>query len=213
LDHLEIGAYSLTGLLSYLIGSLPTGHLAGSLHGIDIRAAGSRNVGATNVFRVVGTAAGIVVLAIDGVKGFAAARWTPLLATQIFPGADRENLALAAGAAVVLGHMVPCWLKFKGGKGIATSAGVGIAWAPPACLTTLGIWGVVFLATRYVSVASIVAAVVLPVAVWFFHGGIEMTLVMTGMAVLAIYKHKGNIGRLLEGTEPRVGKPKHQTSP
>ena len=210
---MEIGAYSLTGFLSYLIGSMPTGHLAGRLRGIDIRAAGSGNIGATNVFRVLGTRAGIAVLAIDGVKGFAAARWVPLLVTQVFPGADRENLALAAGATAVLGHMFPCWLRFKGGKGIATSAGVGIAWAPAACLTTLGIWGAVFIATRYVSVASIVAAVVLPVAVWCFGGGAEMTLVMTGLAVLAIYKHKANIGRLLQGTENRVGKPKRQTSP
>jgi glycerol-3-phosphate acyltransferase PlsY len=196
-----------------LIGSLPTGYLAGMARGIDIRAAGSGNIGATNVFRVLGNAAGISVLAVDGVKGFAAARWVPLLAEKCFPGAALDNLALAAGAGAVLGHIYTCWLKFKGGKGIATSAGVGFAWAPEACAATLAVWGVVFLATRYVSVASIAAAVVLPVMVWCFHYGTKMTIVMTALSVLAIYKHKANIRRLLDGTENRAEAKKKQPSP
>ena len=183
------------------------------MRGIDVRAAGSGNIGATNVFRVLGTAAGLSVLAVDGVKGFAAARWVPLLAGKWFPGTPAENLALAAGAAAVLGHVYTCWLKFKGGKGIATSAGVGFAWAPEACAVTLAIWGIVFVSTRYVSAASLVAAVVLPVAVWCFHYGTRMTLVMTALAVLAIYKHKANIRRLLDGTENRAGAKKDQPSP
>jgi glycerol-3-phosphate acyltransferase PlsY len=207
---LQIGAYSLTVIVSYLTGSLPTGYLAGMARGIDIRTAGSGNIGATNVFRVLGRTAGIAVLAVDGVKGFAAARWAPLLAGSCFPGVPRENLAVAAGAAAVLGHVYSCWLKFKGGKGIATSAGVGFAWAPVACAVTLTIWGIVFVSTRYVSVASIVAAVVLPLAVWVFHYGTTMTLVMTALAVLAIYKHKTNIRRLVEGTENRAGSKKNQ---
>ena len=207
---MQIGAYSLTIVVAYLTGSLPTGYLAGMARGIDIRAAGSGNIGATNVFRVLGKTAGIAVLAVDGVKGFAAARWAPLLAGSCFPGTPRENLALAAGAAAVLGHVYSCWLKFKGGKGIATSAGVGFAWAPEACGVTLAIWGIVFASTRYVSVASIVAAVVLPVAVWVFQYGTKMTLVMTALAVLAIYKHKTNIRRLVEGTENRAGSKKNQ---
>lgn len=210
MSRLQIGAYSLTIIVSYLAGSLPTGYLAGMARGIDIRAAGSGNIGATNVFRVLGTAAGIAVLAVDGVKGFAAARWVPLLAERCFPGAPRENLALAAGAAAVLGHVYSCWLRFKGGKGIATSAGVGFAWAPEACAVTLAIWGIVFASTRYVSVASIVAAVVLPLAVWVFQYGTKMTLVMTALAVLAIYKHKTNIRRLAEGTENRAVSKKNQ---
>jgi glycerol-3-phosphate acyltransferase PlsY len=210
---LQIGAYSLTILISYLIGSLPTGYLAGMARGIDIRAAGSGNIGATNVFRVLGRSAGISVLAVDGAKGFAAARWVPLLAGKCFPGAPAQNLALAAGVAAVLGHVYSCWLKFKGGKGIATSAGVGFAWAPEACALTLAIWGIVFVSTRYVSVASIVAAVVLPLAVWGFHYGTRMTLVMTALAVLAIYKHKANIRRLLDGTENRAGTKKKQATP
>ncbi len=210
---LQIGAYSLTVVISYLIGSLPTGYVAGMARGIDIRTAGSGNIGATNVFRVLGTAAGISVLALDGVKGFAAARWVPLLAEKCSPGASPDNLALAAGVAAVLGHVYTCWLKFKGGKGIATLAGVGLAWAPVACAATLAIWGIVFVSTRYVSVASIAAAVVLPVAVWCFHYGSKMTLVMTALAVLAIYKHKANMRRLLDGTENRAVAKKHQASP
>ncbi|HXR08537.1 MAG TPA: glycerol-3-phosphate 1-O-acyltransferase PlsY [Candidatus Acidoferrum sp.] len=210
---MQIGAYSLAVSISYLIGSLPTGYLAGMARGIDIRAAGSGNIGATNVFRVLGNAAGIAVLAVDGVKGFAAARWMPLLADKCFPGAALDNLALAAGAGAVLGHIYTCWLKFKGGKGIATSAGVGFAWAPEACAATLAVWGVVFLATRYVSVASIAAAVVLPVMVWCFHYGTKMTIVMTALSVLAIYKHKANIRRLLDGTENRAEAKRKQPSP
>jgi glycerol-3-phosphate acyltransferase PlsY len=210
---LQIGAYSLTIVFSYLIGSLPSGYLAGMARGIDIRDAGSGNIGATNVFRVLGKTAGIAVLALDGVKGFAAARWVPLLAGRLFPGEPAQNLALAAGAAAVMGHVYSCWLKFKGGKGIATSAGVGFAWAPEACGVTLAIWGMVFVSTRYVSVASIVAAVVLPLAVWAFQYGTRMTLVMTALAVLAIYKHKANIRRLLDGTENRAGTKKKQATP
>lgn len=210
---MQTGAYSLTIFVSYLVGSLPTGYVAGLARGIDIRAAGSGNIGATNVFRVLGNAAGIAVLAVDGVKGFAAAWWVPLLAGKYFPGTPAENLALAAGAAAVLGHIYTCWLKFQGGKGIATSAGVGFAWAPEACAVTLAIWGIVFLCTRYVSVASIVAATVLPLAVWVFHYGTRMTLVMAALAVLAIYKHKGNIRRLLDGTENRAVAKKQQPTP
>ena len=106
-------------------------------------------------------------------------------------GARRENLALAAGVAAILGHNYTCWLRFKGGKGIATSGGVVLAWAPEACLTALGLWGLVFVATRYVSLASIAAALVLPFAVWFWNGSPTMTCVMSALSLLAIYKHKG----------------------
>jgi glycerol-3-phosphate acyltransferase PlsY len=212
-SRLQIGAYSLTILISYLTGSLPSGYLAGMARGIDIRAAGSGNIGATNVFRVLGRTAGISVLAADGFKGFAAARWVPLLAGKCFPGAPADNLALAAGLAAVLGHVYSCWLRFKGGKGIATSAGVGFAWAPEACALTLAIWVIVFVCTRYVSAASLVASVVLPLSVWRLDYGTKMTLVMTALGALAIYKHKGNIRRLLDGTENRAGTKKNPPRP
>ncbi len=206
--RVQIGAYILIVFASYLLGSVPTGYLAAKSRGIDIRTVGSGNIGATNVLRTLGKTAGFAVLAIDGMKGFAAARWMPLLALHVFPQstAEKEHLALVAGVAVILGHNYTCWLSFKGGKGIATSAGVVMAWAPLACVTALATWGLVFVATKYVSVASLAAAVVLPPAVWFWNGSLTMTGVMTALSALAFYKHKGNIRRLLDGTESRVGK-------
>ncbi len=208
---MAIGAYIFVVVVSYVLGSTPSGYLAGKARGIDIRKTGSGNIGATNVFRVLGRTAGIAVLAGDGLKGFVAARFAPALALHIFAtsGARRENLALAAGVGAILGHNYTCWLRFKGGKGIATSGGVVMAWAPEACLTALGLWGLVFAATRYVSLASIAAALVLPFAVWFWNGSPTMTFVMSALSLLAIYKHKANIQRLLNGTENRIGKTKN----
>jgi len=207
----DIGAYIVVVVIAYFLGSVPAGFLAGKARGIDVRMVGSGNIGATNAFRVLGKTAGTVVLVADALKGFAAARWTPLLAVYLFPGAvsQRENLALAAGVAAILGHNFTCWLKFKGGKGIATSGGVVLAWAPLACLTALALWGVVFVLTKFVSVASIAAALVLPIAVWFWNGSLTMTAVMAALSALAIYKHKANIQRLLSGTESRAGAKKN----
>ncbi len=207
---MEPGAYIFVVVVSYLLGSLPAGYLAGMAQGIDVRAQGSGNIGATNVFRVLGTKAGIAVLTVDALKGFVAARWVPALALHFFaaPGASRENLALAAGAASILGHNYTCWLRFKGGKGIATSGGVVLAWAPAACLTAVALWGLVFAASRYVSLASIAAALILPFAVWYWKGSATMTAVMAALSVLAIYKHKANVRRLLDGTENRFVKKK-----
>lgn len=205
---MDTGAYIVVIVTSYFLGSVPAGFLAGKARGIDVRTVGSGNIGATNAFRVLGKTAGTMVLLIDAFKGFAAARWMPMLATFLFPKAEphREYLALAAGVAAILGHNFTCWLKFKGGKGIATSGGVVLAWAPMACLSALALWGIVFALTKFVSVASIAAALILPVAVWFFSGSLTMTVVMTALSALAIYKHKGNIQRLIAGTENRVGK-------
>jgi glycerol-3-phosphate acyltransferase PlsY len=202
----DTGAYIVVLVISYFLGSVPTGFLAGKARGIDVRTLGSGNIGATNVFRVLGRTAGTMVLVADALKGFIAAQWAPSLAVYLFPGAapHREYLALAAGAAAILGHNYTCWLHFKGGKGIATSGGVVLAWATYACLTALAVWGVVFALTKYVSLASIAAALVLPVAVWFWKGSLTMTVVMAALSALAIYKHKANIQRLLQGTESRA---------
>ncbi len=202
-----MGAYILVVIISYLLGSIPAGYLAGKARGVDVRTVGSGNIGATNAFRVLGKTAGSIVLAVDAFKGFAAARWTPLLAALAFGKAapPGEHLALAAGVAAILGHNFTCWLKFKGGKGIATSGGVVLAWAPLACLTALTLWLILFVTTRFVSVASIAAALILPFAVWYWNGSATMTIVMAALSALAIYKHKANIQRLLKGTENRVG--------
>jgi acyl phosphate:glycerol-3-phosphate acyltransferase len=205
---MDISAYIFVVVISYLLGATPSGYLAGVACGVDVRSAGSGNIGATNVMRVLGTKAGAIVLAADAFKGFVSARWVPGLALQLFPsaGASRENLALVGGVVAILGHIYTCWLKFKGGKGIATSGGVVLAWAPAACLTALALWGLVLVVSRYVSLASIAAALILPLAVWYFNGSPTMTGAMTGLSALAIYKHKANIRRLLKGEESRLGR-------
>jgi glycerol-3-phosphate acyltransferase PlsY len=202
---LDIGAYIFVVVISYFLGATPSGYLAGRACGVDVRAFGSGNIGATNVLRVLGRNAGAAVLAADALKGFVAARFVPLWALHCFPGTTRENLALAGGVAAILGHIYTCWLNFKGGKGIATSGGVVLAWVPAAALTALATWGLVLALSRYVSLASIAAAVILPFAVWLWGGSATMTGVMTALSLLAIYKHKANIQRLRDGTERRVG--------
>lgn len=203
--NLDFDAYIATIVGSYLLGSIPTGYLVGRLKGIDVRKQGSGNIGATNAFRVLGKTAGAAVLIIDGLKGFTAACWLPILAARLFPGANPEGLALAGGFSAVFGHNYTCWLRFKGGKGIATSAGVVMAWAPWACIVALALWGLVALVTRYISVASIAAALSLPATVWLTRKNATMTGVMGALSLMAIYKHKGNVQRLIDGTENRLG--------
>lgn len=198
---MHVLAYLGVALLSYLLGSLPTGFVAGKMRGLDIRTVGSGNIGATNVFRALGKTAGCIVLAIDAFKGFAACRYLPLL----FSDSPQENLRIVAGVSAILGHNYTCWLKFKGGKGIATSAGVLLGWLPLALAIVLGLWLVVFAATRYVSLASIAAAAALPLAAWVTGGSKRMIAIAAFVGGLAIYKHRPNIKRLIGGTEHRFG--------
>ena len=209
---MEILGYGAVAMLAYLLGSLPTGYLVARAKGIDIRSVGSGNIGATNVFRILGKPAGVFVLATDALKGYAACRCLPALVAQLFGAAGRSDApslewaAVVAGLLAVLGHNYTVWLRFKGGKGIATSAGVLIALVPWALLTILTIWLVVFAASRYVSLASIAAAFSLPFAAWLVQRSSPgMIAITAGMAILAIYKHKANIQRLLHGTESRIG--------
>jgi acyl phosphate:glycerol-3-phosphate acyltransferase len=199
--------YLLTAIGAYLLGSIPTGYLVAKVKGIDIRSVGSGNIGATNVFRILGKPAGIFVLVADGLKGFAACAWMVDFISHRWGGetVDIEYLRLVAGLAVVLGHNYTCWLKFKGGKGIATSAGALAALVPLALVIILSIFIIVFAVSRYVSLGSIAASAALPIATWLTKGSLTMILATTAMATLAIYKHKGNIQRLLNGTENRVG--------
>jgi glycerol-3-phosphate acyltransferase PlsY len=192
---------------AYLLGSIPTGYLVARARGIDIRAVGSGNIGATNVFRMVGKTAGAFALIVDGLKGYAACTWLSdwVLTLLGGPTTNTELCRILAGLTAVLGHNYTCWLKFKGGKGIATSAGVYFALAPLAAGIALGAWIIVFALGRYVSVASIAAAVALPMAVWLTPNSLILRIVTTALGLLAIYKHKGNIQRLLNGTERRLG--------
>jgi glycerol-3-phosphate acyltransferase PlsY len=198
-------SYCLTFLAAYLLGSIPTGYLVGRAKGVDIRTVGSKNMGATNVFRTVGKGLGIFVLLVDALKGWlAVAVAAPLIGQVFLSEAAPVWLKVVAGVGAILGHNYTCWLKFKGGKGIATSAGVFIALVPQALLMALIVWIVLVVATRYVSVASIGAAAVLPVATWFTTRDVNLTGVAAVMAAMAILKHKKNMERLRAGTENRM---------
>ena len=209
---MELTTYIITALAAYLLGSIPTGFLVGRSRGLDIRTVGSGNIGATNVFRVLGKPAGLFVLLVDALKGFLACQFAGALAWKfLMPGTDAptatlEFLKITGGVCAILGHNYTCWLKFKGGKGIATSAGVMLALLPAAFGLSIGIWLIVILLTRYVSVASIAAAAVLPFAAWLVGRSPRMTGVAVVIGALAIFKHRANIQRLRNGTENRFGK-------
>ncbi len=215
---MEYLSYFAAAIGAYFLGSIPTGYLVARVKGIDIRAVGSGNIGATNVFRILGKPAGVFVLAVDALKGFLACALMPILAFALFaqpanPGVvSIEHLSIVAGIFGVLGHNYTCWLKFKGGKGIATSAGVLVALVPWALLIIFAVWVAVFALTRYVSLASISAAFTLPFAVWLTHGSLTMIAITVSMSALAIYKHRGNVQRLMNGTEPRTGSVKSQST-
>ncbi len=204
---MEFVPYIITAVIAYLLGSTPSGFLAAKAKGIDIRTVGSGNIGATNAMRVLGKPLGCLVLLTDALKGFVAAAFLPLLIMQFFPEmkGHRDGLSIAGGAGAILGHNYTCWLKFKGGKGVATTGGVVLAWAPLAVLVTFGVWVLFVKMTRYVSVGSIAAAIVLPIAVWCSGKSSTMVIVLAILCALAIYKHKGNIQRLMNGTENKVG--------
>ncbi|HEX3889809.1 MAG TPA: glycerol-3-phosphate 1-O-acyltransferase PlsY [Verrucomicrobiae bacterium] len=212
-------AYIIVAVAAYLLGSIPTGFLVAKARGIDIQKVGSGNIGATNAMRVLGKPTGIFVLLADAVKGYVACALIPPLVFnwlaphysglfQYFHDTPIENQIkyhLVAGIFAVLGHNYPCWLKFKGGKGIATTAGVYLALAPAALGIALAVFILTILVTRYVSVGSIVAAIVLPVAVWFAKENLFLEIVTIALCALAILKHRKNMQRLLAGTENRIG--------
>jgi acyl phosphate:glycerol-3-phosphate acyltransferase len=198
-------------VIAYFLGSLPTGYLAGRARGIDIRKEGSGNIGATNALRVLGPTLGILVLLIDLAKGVAAcyvAIWIPRLwgGSGSELGANRELiLMLVGGLGAVLGHSFTCWLGFKGGKGVATTGGVFLAVALKPALICLAIFVILVALTRYVSLASITAAICLPVMVYYFHRDIFLTALTLLVALLVVYRHRANIQRLLKGTELKIG--------
>jgi len=194
---------------SYLLGSIPFGYLAGRLKGTDIRQAGSGNVGATNVVRVLGKGYGYPVFALDVLKGFGAVKISMLIAPGRPPEWNSpEIFGIFAALSSVLGHLYPPWLKFKGGKGVATSAGALFALTPVATLIGVAIWLTVFWLTRYVSLASITAAVVLPIVILVVTsqnqnncGALVYSSVL--VAAVVVWRHRSNLSRLLQGTEPR----------
>jgi glycerol-3-phosphate acyltransferase PlsY len=199
--------FYLTALGAFLLGSMPTGYLVARAKGVDIRKHGSGNIGATNVFRTLGKPLGVFVFFVDALKGFAAV-W---LAGRF--GGGSEWAGIIAAVAVIAGHNYTPWLGFKGGKGIATSAGVLLALMPWAVLAIALVWVAVFTVSRYVSLASICAAAALPVAAAaLWCSGCEGNGPLLGFAVLisalAIWRHRTNIQRLRAGTESRFDRKK-----
>jgi glycerol-3-phosphate acyltransferase PlsY len=193
----------------YLLGSIPFGYVVGKLRGIDIRKVGSGNIGATNVVRVLGKQYGYPVFVLDFLKGFAAVKMSMLIATSAPPEwGSPEIVGIIAAIATVIGHSFPVWLQFRGGKGVATSAGALFGLMPLATVIALIIWTSVFWLTRYVSVASMVTAVALPLVILVLtrlnriHGN-ALFYSSLGIAAIVIWRHHSNLYRLMHGSEPR----------
>jgi len=185
-------------VLSYLIGSVPTGLWLGlRLRGIDIREHGSKNIGATNTMRVLGKPLGAIALAADMGKGVIAV----LLLARL--GAW-EHLPLACGVAAVVGHTASIFLRFRGGKGVATGAGVFLALCPIPTLIAAGVFALVVATTRMVSAGSISGSIALCAALYFFDTSWPLIIIATATAILVIYKHRTNISRILSGSENRI---------
>ena len=195
---------ALSTLIAYLLGSIPFGYLIVRWQkGIDVRETGSRSIGATNVMRNLGLPGFLATFILDFGKGVAAVE----LASKL-TGHDPRWVASAAVAAI-LGHIAPVWLKFHGGKGVATGVGVFIALAPVPMGLVLVIFAVLVAIWRYVSLGSMVATAAFPALVYFLnHPPLPVVLGAAGAAALIIAKHHANIRRLLNGTESKLGKKK-----
>ena len=191
---------------SYLLGACPFGLLMARAKGIDIRAAGSGNIGATNVFRTVGKATGICVFLLDTVKGFVPAAFFPKFVASESGGLFTPTvLGLLCGVAAIIGHNYPVYLRFKGGKGVATSGGVVIGLAPIAAGIGFLVWIAGLLVTGYVSIASIASAIAVAATAWAMFGeqSLLLPIVFSLLAVLIVWKHRTNLSRLMRGEEHR----------
>lgn len=198
--------------LGYFLGSFPAGYFAGRLAGVDIRSVGSGNIGATNVLRTLGKKWGYPVFALDALKGFVAVRLAFLLARHWPAGQDyAEYIAILTATMSVAGHLFPVWLRFKGGKGVATSAGALFGLMPWAVPCVFLVWIIVFEISRYVSLASIIAAVSLPIIVslfvhWKFSDTAALVYFSLLITALVLWRHRSNFARLLKGTEQRFSR-------
>ena len=189
-------------LLGYLLGSIPFGLVLTRLAGLgDVRDIGSGNIGATNVLRTGRKGLAAATLILDAAKGAAAV----LIVQALWP--DLPQLAGLAAIAAFLGHLFPIWLGFRGGKGVATLIGVVAALLWPAALIVAAVWILMLLLTRYSSVGGMSAAVAAPVAAFFLQR-VDLAILFAGFALLVLWKHRANIGRLAKGTEPKVGRAK-----
>lgn len=233
--HFMIPLVAVIVLVAYLLGSIPFGLLVANARGVDIRAQGSGNIGATNVWRVMGRTCGLIVFFCDAAKGWLAvffamwlaARWgwDEIGARGKVIGRDHLDASyagIAAALGCILGHNFPVWLRFKGGKGVATSLGVIFGMMPLASLIILAIWALVLKISRYVSLASLIAAAALPVVVmilmtlwpahwWGTVRGWGNFYFAVAAALLVWKRHAANIKRLMTGTELRMGEKKTES--
>jgi glycerol-3-phosphate acyltransferase PlsY len=193
-------------IVAYLLGSIPSAvWISKKYYGIDIREHGSKNAGATNVLRVLGKRAALPVFAIDLSKGFVAVQLAHL-STFMLGSESMFLFKIALVAAVVIGHIFPVFAGFRGGKGVATLAGSVLGVYPPAVLLCLATFLVVLIVSHYVSLSSMTAGVMFPVYAWFVFGERSRTLILFAcvVALLLIFTHRKNIGRLLTGTESKL---------
>ncbi len=203
--------YLLAPVIGYLLGSCPNGYLVSRARGIDIRQHGSGNIGATNVLRVLGKKWGYLVFALDALKGFAAVRIAFAIGSASLIGdTQRDLVGIVAGLACILGHTFPVWLGFRGGKGVATSAGVLLGLMPIAVFSVLAVWLLLFQITKYVSVASIGAALALPLfVIAYLRFGMLTGASLLPFSILiggvVVWRHRSNMQRLLQGKEQRFG--------
>lgn len=195
-DGSTIAAQFIVIGTAYLIGSIPTGLLLGKAYGIDVRKEGSGNIGATNLYRTVGRKVGIITLIGDCLKG--------LLPVVIVKASSLPpDLAAWVGLAAFCGHVFSAFLKFRGGKGVATALGVFLALAPLAVAIAMALFAAMMYLWRYVSLGSISAAAIMPLAVYFLGGSGTVIIVTLLIALIVIARHHENIGRLLAGSESK----------
>ena len=188
-------------LFGYAVGSVPFAYLLARRAGIDVRVAGSGNVGAANVLRTSGTPLGLTVMILDIGKGAA----TVLAA---YAGAGSGNSVAAAGAAAIVGHIYPIWLRFHGGKGVAVAAGVFSVLAPLATVLAAAVFFAIVWFTRVVSVGSVAATVTLPSAAWLTGSPPPVVAAAIGTGILILFRHRANLRRIAAGTERRMGEPR-----
>jgi glycerol-3-phosphate acyltransferase PlsY len=201
------GTYLLIAGVAYLLGSIPFGLiLVRVVRGEDVRLSGSGNIGATNVARTGGAKLGVATLVLDALKGYAGVAFAIAISHRE-ASIDAGLAAALAALCAILGHVFPVWLKFRGGKGVATAVGAFLGLAPRAVLVVLAIFLIIVAISRYVSLGSIIASAAFPVLAYFLYRGtstIADLLVMFAASLLIILKHKANIRRLLNGTENRL---------
>lgn len=191
----------LLALAAYLVGSFPTSYVVGRAHGMDLRSEGSGNLGATNTFRVLGARAAAPVAFVDVAKGYVPAAVFPLWDSN-----PHGELALLYGIGAIAGHVWPVFLRFRGGKGVATGAGVLVALAPLAALVGLLVWLGVLLLTRIVSLASLTAASIVPLAARATQADLSTVAFCAAVAVFVWWTHRSNIRRLIRGEENRFSR-------